>query len=105
MIIQRGRPTIQPLEVGYANSPKKAPKGGVCGVFPCVDLIQQPLRGDFPAIFRQFFAIGFDPPPPPPGPIFLPPAPEQSNNRGHRKSILTKAYTFTGAGGVCSAYF
>ena len=30
--------TIQPLGVGYANSPKKAQNGGVCGVFPYIRL-------------------------------------------------------------------
>ena len=45
MILQGVKKTIQPLEVGYMNSPKKAQKGGggVCGVFPyiraCVALI------------------------------------------------------------------
>ena len=43
MILQGVKPTIQPLGVGYTNSPKKAQKGGVCGVFPyiraCVALI------------------------------------------------------------------
>ena len=37
MILQGVKQTIQPLEVGYANSPKKAQKGGgggVGGVFP-----------------------------------------------------------------------
>ena len=50
MILQGGNQTIQPLEVGYANRPKKAQNGGLCGVFPymraCLALIQQPLRGD-----------------------------------------------------------
>ena len=33
MILQGIKQTIQPLEVGYANSPKKAQKGGYV-VFP-----------------------------------------------------------------------
>ena len=51
MMLQGIKPTIQPLGVGYANRPKKAQNGGVCGVFPyvltCLALISQPLRGDF----------------------------------------------------------
>ena len=47
MILQGVKQTIYPLEVGYANSPKKAQKGGLCGIFPyiqaCVALIYQPL--------------------------------------------------------------
>ena len=43
MILHGVKLTIQPLGVGYANRPKKAQKGGVCGVFPyiraCVALI------------------------------------------------------------------
>ena len=43
MILQGVKQMIQPLEVGYANSPKKIQNGGVCGVFPyvwaCVALI------------------------------------------------------------------
>ena len=50
MILQGVKLTIQPLGVGYANRPKEAQTGAVCGVFPyiraCVALIQQPLRGD-----------------------------------------------------------
>ena len=33
MILQGVKQTIQPLGVGYANSPKKAQNGVVCGVF------------------------------------------------------------------------
>ena len=36
MTLQGVKLTIQPLGVGYANSPKKAPKGGVCGVSPYI---------------------------------------------------------------------
>ena len=32
------KPIIQPLGVGYANRPKKAKIGGVCGVFPDIRL-------------------------------------------------------------------
>ena len=43
MILQGVKQTIQPLEVGFLNGPKKAQSGGVCGVFPyiqaCVALI------------------------------------------------------------------
>ena len=43
MILHGVKLTIQPLGVGYAKRPKKAQKGGVCGVFPyiraCVALI------------------------------------------------------------------
>ena len=35
MILQGVKLTIQPLEVGYANRPKKAQNGGVCGVSIC----------------------------------------------------------------------
>ena len=38
MILQGVKLTIQPLGVGYANRPKKAQKGGVCGVFPFIRL-------------------------------------------------------------------
>ena len=38
MILQGVKLTIQPLGVGYANSPKKAQTGGVCGVFPSIRL-------------------------------------------------------------------
>ena len=38
MILQGVKPTIQPLGVGYANRPKKAQNGGVCGVFPYMRL-------------------------------------------------------------------
>ena len=38
MILQGVKPTIQPLGVGYANRPKKAQNGGVCGVFPDIRL-------------------------------------------------------------------
>ena len=38
MILQGVKPTIQPLGVGYANRPKKAQNGGVCGVFPYIRL-------------------------------------------------------------------
>ena len=38
MILQGVKLTIQPLGVGYANSPKKAEMGGVCGVFPYIPL-------------------------------------------------------------------
>ena len=34
MILQGVKVTIQPFGVGYANRPKKAQNGGVCGVFP-----------------------------------------------------------------------
>ena len=37
-ILQGVKLTIQPLGVGYANSPKKAQNGGVCGVFPYIRL-------------------------------------------------------------------
>ena len=33
-ILQGVKLRIQPLGVGYANRPKKAKMGGVCGVFP-----------------------------------------------------------------------
>ena len=36
MILQWVKQTFQPLEEGYANMPKKAQKGGVCGVFPYI---------------------------------------------------------------------
>ena len=38
MILQGVKQTIQPLRVGYANRPKKAQNGGVCGVFPYIRL-------------------------------------------------------------------
>ena len=38
MILQGVKLTIQPLGVAYANRPKKAPNGGVCGVFPYIRL-------------------------------------------------------------------
>ena len=38
MILQGIKLTIQPLGVGYANRPKKAQNGGVCGVFPYIRL-------------------------------------------------------------------
>ena len=38
MILQGVKLTIQPLGVGYANRPKKAQNGGVCGVFPYIRL-------------------------------------------------------------------
>ena len=38
MILQGVKLTIQPLGVGYANRPKKAQNGGVCGVFPYICL-------------------------------------------------------------------
>ena len=48
MILQGVKQMIQPLEVGYANSPKKAQKGGMWfGVFPCIRLPGLDLRGDF----------------------------------------------------------
>ena len=34
MILQGVEQTIQPLEVGYANSPVKAQKGGYVAFFP-----------------------------------------------------------------------
>ena len=36
MILQGVKQTIQPLEVGYANRPKKAQKGGVSDIFPYI---------------------------------------------------------------------
>ena len=55
MILQGVKQTIQPLEVGYANRPKKAQKGRVCGVFPyrqaCLALIEQPLVTEVTSIF------------------------------------------------------
>ena len=36
MILQGVKQTIQPLEAGYANRPKKAQNGGVCGVSPYI---------------------------------------------------------------------
>ena len=39
MILQGVKLTIQPLGVGYANRPKKAQNGGVCGVFPYIRLL------------------------------------------------------------------
>ena len=38
MILQGVKQTIQLLGVGYANRPKKAQNGGVCGVFPFLRL-------------------------------------------------------------------
>ena len=38
MILQGVKPTIQPPGVGYANRPKTAQNGGVCGVFPDIRL-------------------------------------------------------------------
>ena len=38
MILQGIKLTIQPLGVGYANRPKKAQNGGVCGIFPYIHL-------------------------------------------------------------------
>ena len=38
MILQGVKLTIQPLGIGYANRPKKAQNGGVCGVFPYIRL-------------------------------------------------------------------
>ena len=38
MILQGVKLTIQPLGVGYANRPKKAQNGGVCGVLPHIRL-------------------------------------------------------------------
>ena len=38
MILQGVKLTIQPFGVGYANRPKKAQNGGVCGVFPYIRL-------------------------------------------------------------------
>ena len=38
MILQGVKLTIQPLGVGYANRPKKAKMGGVCGIFPYIRL-------------------------------------------------------------------
>ena len=38
MILQGVKLTIQPLGVGYANRPKQAQNGGVCGVFPYIRL-------------------------------------------------------------------
>ena len=43
MILEGVKLTIQPFGVGYANRPKKAQNGGVCGAFPhlrlpCLDL-------------------------------------------------------------------
>ena len=38
MILQGVKLTIQPLGVGYANRPKKAKMGGLCGVFPYIRL-------------------------------------------------------------------
>ena len=38
-VLQGVKLTIQPLGVGYANRPKKAQKGGVCGVFPYIRLL------------------------------------------------------------------
>ena len=35
-ILQGVKPTIQPLEVGYANSPKKAQNGGGMWRFPSI---------------------------------------------------------------------
>ena len=38
MNVQGVKLKIQPLGVEYANSPKKAQNGGVCGVFPYIRL-------------------------------------------------------------------
>ena len=38
MILQGIKLTIPAFGVGYANRPKKAPNGGVCGAFPYVRL-------------------------------------------------------------------
>ena len=37
-ILQGVELTIQPLGVGYANSPQKAKMGGVCGISPYIRL-------------------------------------------------------------------
>ena len=51
MILQKIKPTIQPLEVGHTNRLQKAPQNGVCGIFSyvqaCVSFIKKPLRSDF----------------------------------------------------------
>ena len=42
MILQKVKPTIQPLGVGYANSPKKAKMGGYVAfspIYACLALI------------------------------------------------------------------
>ena len=36
IILQGVKPTIQRFGVGYANRPKKAQNGGLCGIFPCI---------------------------------------------------------------------
>ena len=49
MILQGVKLTIQPLGVGYVNSPKKAQNGGYVAfspIYACLALIEQPLRGD-----------------------------------------------------------
>ena len=38
MILQGVKLTVQPFRVGYADRPKKAQNGGVCGVFPYMRL-------------------------------------------------------------------
>ena len=38
MILQGVKLTIQPLVEGYADRPKKAQNGGVCGVSPYIRL-------------------------------------------------------------------
>ena len=38
MILQKVKVTIQTLGVGYPKRPKKAQKGGVCGVFLIIRL-------------------------------------------------------------------
>ena len=44
MILQGVKLTIQHLGVAYANGPKKARNGGVCGVFPYIRLPSFHLR-------------------------------------------------------------
>ena len=39
MILQGVKQTIQPLGAGYANRPKKAQYGGLCGAFPYMHLV------------------------------------------------------------------
>ena len=50
MILQGVKLTIQPRGVGYANRPKKAQNGGVCGIFPYIRLPGFDLM--------QFFTLG-----------------------------------------------
>ena len=58
MILQGVKPTIQPLGVGYANSPKKAKMGGYVAFSPYIRLPGFDLTTSAKSVLENSIAFG-----------------------------------------------